>query len=506
MELYSQLLPMLALGLLGYATTYFAMPRARVLARHYRIVSHPGGHSRHARPIPLLGGACIYLAFAVAFVLYFAYDLIFGPPDPQPDRAQMLSLFLGTTWLTILGTMDDKMRMPWKVKLLGEIGGVAILLLGGHGLQSATIPFMGFVEFGWWGVPLFALVVLTITNAINLIDGIDGLAGGICLFAALVSGIIGLAKGDMFTASIGFAVSGGLVGFLRYNFPPANIFMGDGGSLMLGFLLGTLATSSAAPESGQRTGTMVMLMAPFFPFGIALLDVMLSIVRRAVAGQKVFLPDTNHLHHRLMETIGRPRAVVSILYAFSALLSAMTLTLVLGPREYYFTAYVILSGVVLVALVVMVLRLYLTEGIPKIIQNRPHFQFLASYISFMNKRLKRASSRVELLELLETGVRDLDFDMVEVLRGEERLYCWRNPRPVHVGSPREDRRRRLGKSGLELAWSVPLHASVSYQKYLKLTWDVFLQEFESRLAVVHESGEENLPKGSRVERDSVGSA
>jgi len=503
MPMQFELLLTLGLGLLGYFVTYLLVPRAKVLARHYRIVSHPGGHSRHARPIPMLGGSCIYVSFAVAFVLYFIWDLIAGPPDPRPDRAQMLSLFLGATWITVLGTMDDKVRMPWKVKLLGEIGGVAILLLGGHGLHSATIPFVGLVSFGWWGVPIFALVVLTITNAINLIDGIDGLAGGICLFAALVSGIIGLAKGDMFTASIAFAVSGGLVGFLRFNFPPASIFMGDGGSLMLGFLLGTLATSSAAPASGQRSGTMVMLLAPFFPFGIALLDVMLSIVRRAVAGQKVFLPDTNHLHHRLMETIGRPRMVVSILYSFSALLSAMTLTLVLGPRQQFFTAYVVLSGIVLVALVVMVLRLYLNEGIPRIIQNRPHFQFLASYISFMSKRIKRAGSRVELLELLETGVRDLDFDVVEVLRGDERLFSWRNPRPVHLDSPREQRSRRLGKTDLELVWTVPLHCSVSYQKYLKLTWDVFLQELEGRLAAVHETGDEPAARCAEPERDGA---
>ncbi len=494
MELNNSFFLMLCVGLLGYAVTFFFVPKAKLLARVHGIVSRPGGHSRHARPIPMLGGLSIYFAFATAFALYFAYDLIAGPPYPEPSRTQMLSLFIGSTWMVLLGTIDDKIRMRWKVKLLGEILGVLILLLGGHGLLSATIPFMGVVHFGWWGIPLFALVVLTITNAINLIDGIDGLAGGICFFAALVSGIIGLSKGDMFTATIAFAVCGGLVGFLRFNFPPASIFMGDGGSLMLGFLLGTLATSSAAPEPGQRSGTMVMLMAPFFPFGIALLDVMLSIVRRAIAGQKVFLPDTNHLHHRLMETIGRPRAVVSILYGFSALLSAMTLTLVLGPKERYFTVYVVLSGMVLIAMVVMVLRLYLTEGIPQIIQNRPHFQFLATFISFMNKRVKRASNRVELLELLEAGIRDLDFDLVRVTRGEETLFSWRNPRPVHVGSPREERRKRLGKTDLEVMWVVPGHSSVSYQKYLKLSWDVFIQDVEARLAELHESPEERTSR------------
>lgn len=493
---------MLAVMLIGFAVTYLFMPRAKILARVYRILSYPGGHSRHKRPIPLLGGLSMYISFLTAFVIYTLYALFAGSLDPEPTWMQMISLFLGVTWMMVLGTLDDKIRMRWKVKLLGEFGGILILLLGGHGLHSATIPFVGFVEFGFWGIPLFALVVLTITNAINLIDGIDGLAGGICFFAALVSGIIGFAKGDLFTATISFGLCGGILAFLRFNFPPASIFMGDGGSLMLGFLLSTLATSNAAIETGQRSGTMVMLLTPFLPFGIALLDVFLAIIRRSVSGQKVFLPDTNHLHHRLMETIGRPRAVVTILYAFSALLSGMTLALVLGPRKYYFTAYVTFSGIILAALVVMVLRLYLNEGIPRILQNRPHFQFLAAFTSFMGKRIRRARNRVELLQLLERGVEDLDFDTVSVTRGEETLFSWRNESPVHPNSPRDDRSKRLGKSGLEVHWTVPMHKSTSYQKYLKLTWDVFLQDVESRLVLLHEHCEER--NSSYAASDSAG--
>ena len=149
----------------------------------------------------------------------------------------------------------------------------------------------------------------------------------------------------------------------------------------------------------------------------------------------------------------------------------------------------VLAGVVLAALAVMVLRLYLTEGLPRIIRNRPHFQFLASYLSYMTKRSRRADNRLELLELLETGVRDLDFDQVRVLRGEETLYSWRHRRPVHPEAPRIKRGRRLGKSGLEVEWETPTHASESYQKYLKLTWDVFLQEVDCQLRALEEDGD-----------------
>lgn len=487
------ILLMLLMGLVGFGISYLTIPTAKRMARKYKILSYPGGHSHHARPIPLLGGATVYLAFAMAFCIHMLFVAYRGLSEDEPSLWQMVSLFCGTTWIAMLGIYDDKVALGWGKKLGGECIGILILLLGGHGLTNATLPYVGFVHFGWFGPPIFALLVLTITNAINLIDGIDGLAGGICFFAAMVSGVIGLFKGDYFSAAIGFSVSGGLLAFLRFNFPPASIFMGDGGSLMLGFLLGTLATSSAAPAAGQRPGALIMLLIPFLPFGIALLDVFLSIFRRMLSGQKIFLPDTNHIHHLLMEQIGRPEAVVSILYAFSAALSAMTLTLVLGPQGKFLTAYVIFSGFVLFALVVLVLRLYLTEGLPRIIENRPHFQFLASYISFMSKRALRTESVDELLDLLETGVRDLGLDFVRVSKTERVLRSWITTNKAHPDSPREQAAKQLKKYGLAIEWSMPTHESESYQRYLKVAWSQFLKEVEARLSYLYENGQAREP-------------
>ncbi len=474
------LLAMLLVGLAGFAATYCCIPLAKRVAQRRGLLSYPGGHSSHDRPVPLLGGAAMYASFALAFALYLS-SLLFREIPPEPSLGQMLSLFAGVTWMMILGTIDDKVTLGWRRKLLGEFLGVAILLVGGHGLFSATLPFVGFVEFGWLGIPLFALVVLTITNAINLIDGIDGLAGGICFFAAMVTGIIGLAKNDLFSATLGFGISGGIVAFLRFNFPPASIFMGDGGSLTLGFLLGTLATSSAAPSAGQRSGIMLMLATPFLPFGIALLDVALAIFRRWVSGQQLFLPDTNHLHHRLMEKIGRPGTVVVILYAFSAALSLLTLSLVLGPGGEYTAAYVVLSSLLVFALLVMVLKLYVSEGLTTVLENRPHFQFLASFIAFMAKRARRSTSCDELVDLLGAGVRDLGFDAVRVYQEDQLLREWTSPRPVHPGARRLSESKHFGRLNIRVEWITPAHDSNSYQRYLKTAWNVFLKELESRL-------------------------
>ncbi|WP_167590605.1 MraY family glycosyltransferase [Oceanidesulfovibrio indonesiensis] len=403
----------------------------------------------------------------------------------HPDYSAILSLFLGTTWIAILGTLDDKIHMGWRLKLAGQIIGVAILLVGGHTLKNASIPLLGLVDFGWSGAIFFALSVLIITNAVNLIDGLDGLAGGICFFAALVSAVIGVFKADIFLAVIGFGISGGLLAFLRFNFPPASVFMGDGGSLMLGFLLSTLATSSVATSPGQRSGVFTMILLPFLPFGIALLDVSVAIVRRGVSGRCIFHPDTDHIHHRLMDTLGRPRRVVAVLYLFSALLSAITLTMVLGPQHQFYRVYVVFMGVVALGLVILLLRLYTREGLPQILGNRSHMKFLASFADYMCRRLQRATTEDEALMLLERGVTDLGFDYVRVERDGELFMEWTSSRKLHPDSERIEQKRSVCPR-ISIYWATPTHDSDSFQKYLLLTWNQSLRALSNCLERLHD--------------------
>ncbi|MFW5734166.1 MAG: glycosyltransferase family 4 protein [Oceanidesulfovibrio sp.] len=471
---------MLCIGGACFSVTLLSLKYFMRKAPEWGFMCHPGGHSCHENSVPLLGGAAIYCAFFLAFALFFLVFKKWPPDFTYPDTRALLSLFIGSTWIAFLGTMDDKLNLGWKLKLLGELLGVAILLVGGHTIKNASIPYFGLVDFGWLGYVIFALGLLIITNAVNLIDGLDGLAGGICFFAALVSGVIGLFKEDIFVAVIGFGMAGGLLAFLRYNFPPAKVFMGDGGSLMLGFLLSALATSSVATTVGQRSGMFTMILVPFLPFGIALLDVSFSIVRRGVSGRCIFHPDTDHIHHRLMNVLGRPRRVVGVLYLFSALLSAITLTMVLGPQHDFYRLYVVCMGVVALGLVVMLLRLYTREGLPQILGNRPHMKFLVSFSDFMQRRLLRASSRDEVLALLERGVSDLGFDSVRIVKDGAEHSRWDNPNKLHPEAPREHREWPLGQ-GLEIHWSMPTHHSDSFQSYLCLTWSQLLKAASLRL-------------------------
>jgi UDP-GlcNAc:undecaprenyl-phosphate/decaprenyl-phosphate GlcNAc-1-phosphate transferase len=470
-----------AAGVFGVITTVVCIPFLRKIAQRYQIVDYPGGRRMHEKPTPLLGGVAVFLPFVLVFAWYCYLASQGKLQGPHPDTLQMVSLLVATVWILILGTIDDIFPLAWNKKLFGQLIGVGILVFGGHSVSRATLPVIGLVDFGWLGVPIFVLTVLTLTNAVNLIDGLDGIAAGICLLAALTSGIIGICKGDLFTAYFAFIVSGSLLGFLWYNFPPASIYLGDGGSLGLGFLLGTLATSCAAVTPGQRSGTMIMVAAPFLPFGIALLDILLAVLRRWITGRKIFLPDADHLHHRLMEKFGRPRAVVAIFLTFSAFLSALTLALVLGPKSRLLELFIGGAVLLLVAVAVAVLKLYRIENLSKALENRPHFRFVASYNEFMTAKIRRSKTLKELTTLLKTGVTDLGFDRVEVFSCGKTLGAWANDSRLHPEAARCHQERVFDDIGFIVRWVVPTHHSETYQKFLHLTWYGLLSEWGEKM-------------------------
>jgi UDP-GlcNAc:undecaprenyl-phosphate GlcNAc-1-phosphate transferase len=477
-------IPLWAVGLLmvfGFTGTCAVIPLAKRWAPRCGLLSQPRGRRNHAQDMPLTGGWALYLPLAVPFLAFF----VLSPTDTfkvlRPEWGRMWSLFLGTTWILILGTIDDRVTIGWKQKLAGQFLGGIILVLGGHTISVATIPWVGPVHFGWYGIPIFLVAVITITNAINLIDGLDGLAGGICFFAALTSAVIALVKGDLFTTTLSFTLAGSLLGFLRFNFPPASIFLGDGGSMMLGFLLGTMAISSTAFFPGQRLGTSIMIVVPFLPLGIPLFDAALAVLRRGLAGQALFLGDANHLHHRLMDKIKAARPTVAIFYFFSASLCALTLLMVLEVQS---PVLRFLTGLLTLGLMVAViwsLLLYGDRSLSITLRNRPHFKFLGEYLRFMKIRALRAKSAMELLALLESGVRDLDFDLVEIIYQGEAVKKWINPQPTHPQSPRLTSEESFDGWDLRVKWSQPLHGDDSYNEYLLLTWHRFLTAIKASL-------------------------
>lgn len=477
--------------LAGFLGTLLCIPRIKKLAARLGFMDQPGGRKKHNRPVPLLGGIAIFLPLPIVFFLFQQFMSPVLGPSWHNRISEFLSLFIATAVIVGLGLIDDRTQLGWRKKLGGQILGVLILISGGHCLPSATIPFIGPVNFGWFGYVVFALSVLTVTNAVNLIDGLDGLAGGICFFAATTWGLISLIKGDYSNAVIGLTLSGSLFAFLLYNFPPASIFMGDAGSLGLGFLLGALATSATALSPGQRPGTMSVALVPILPFGIALLDVGFSIVRRWISGRRVFLPDADHLHHRMMQEFKQPRIVLALVYSFTALLSVAAIVVVSVPRVQSDLSLMISMLAVIVLIVAIVLRLYRMRYFSEALANRADVQFVEDFADFMTRRLRRATSTEEILALMEAGVRHLNFDWVEILDDRVSVRTWVNPQPVHLGRPRTEGEWFLGPNGHVVRWCIPLHDSPSYQETLQLSWHRFITAVDVRmfdLAEVH-SGE-----------------
>ncbi|MHB8204833.1 MAG: glycosyltransferase family 4 protein, partial [Desulfomonilaceae bacterium] len=395
MDLQIQYLALLAS--LGFIITYLLVPLTRRLAFSYDFVARPGVRKIHKDPIPALGGLAIFAPQLLLFVL-FVYLVTAGSISiARTETAKFVSLFIGSLWILILGIIDDRVNLGWKKKLLGQIVGVAILLIGGNTIGSVHIPFYGPMDFGPLGYPLFGFVVLLVTNAINLIDGMDGLAGGVCLFAAITCGVFAIYRSDLLVASIAFTITGSLVAFLRFNFPPASIFMGDSGSLSLGFILSVLATSNIVKAPGQRYATLTTMFALLLPFAVALMDVCLAIARRWISGRKIFLPDSDHIHHKFIELFKRPRLVVGIFYIFSMLFCALTLLITILPES---RASSIVGAIIILTLLVtmtVVLKLYRIDTLANVLRNRPDFKFLSEFNSYMELRVQRTKCADEFV-------------------------------------------------------------------------------------------------------------
>lgn len=237
-----------------------------------------------------------------------------GSPGIAPWSIRSVALVLaGLALVHGLGLYDDFVNLRAPLKFLVQLGAGTLVALSGALLRVLELPWIGSVELPLWLAFAFTILwVVSISNAVNLIDGADGLAGGVALFAALFMGIIALGQGSLVTAVLAFAVVGSLAGFLVYNLPPAKIFMGDSGSLSLGFILAVL------PLLGLQRGEPGFMTVSPFPvltlLYIPIVDTLLAIIRRLSRGLPVHSADREHIHHRLIDRGVQGRRLLSVVY------------------------------------------------------------------------------------------------------------------------------------------------------------------------------------------------
>jgi UDP-GlcNAc:undecaprenyl-phosphate GlcNAc-1-phosphate transferase len=301
----------LALAVASGAVAAAATPLARALAVRIGALDRPGPRRVHREPVPSLGG----LAF-VAAVLGVAWA---ARALPGPARELTGGPLVGLTFASIpilaLGIVDDLRGVSAHAKLGVQICAALVLSLFGYGVTAITNPFGGTLFAHALNAPLTVAWVLLVTNAINLIDGLDGLAAGV---VAVVSGTlwwVGHVHGDMYVMFLSAILVGATLGFLPFNFPSARVFMGDTGSQFLGLTVAALSLL----ENRKGTTTLTLLF-PIVALGLPLIDSVTAFGRRVLAGRPVFHADSEHIHHRLLRLGWSPHAAVIALWLVSALL------------------------------------------------------------------------------------------------------------------------------------------------------------------------------------------
>jgi len=308
--------------------TLAVTPWVQALAWRCGAVAKPDARRRHPAPIAQWGGIAIFLAVAVAALLWrqpTLQDARFLAPSAHPAAVQataetlhLSTVFFGCGFLILLlGMIDDRFELKPYLKFGAQIAIVYLLWRGG--VRIRTLPFSAGTQplSDVASLALTMIWVLGLTNGVNFIDGVDGLAAGVCAIGAGSLSIIEGLKGATWAPGAAAAICGSCLAFLRYNFNPARIFLGDSGSMLLGFWLATIAVAATS-----KTAAATTLALPLLVLGVPVLDTVWAIVRRTLAGQPVWQADRGHLHHRLLARGLSPRKTVLIIYAVSVLLGA----------------------------------------------------------------------------------------------------------------------------------------------------------------------------------------
>ena len=308
--------------LLALLVALIATPAVIELAAKTGAMDAPDARKVHKGPMPRIGGLAIYVGFmaAMAFMLDFAQL-------PAEIANGMVGLLLGATIIVIIGLIDDYKNLPAKVKLVGQILAACVVVYFDVRIDVITDPFGDYLYLEYLAAPATVFWIVGLTNTVNLIDGLDGLAAGVSTIASITIMLVALQENVMIVALVTASLAGAAMGFLKYNFNPARIFMGDTGSMFLGFVLATISVIGAV----KCTAT-IALIVPILALGLPIMDTTFAIIRRYRGGVPIFKPDKGHLHHRLLDLGFSQRQAVLLMYVISALLglSAVVLNEVSG--------------------------------------------------------------------------------------------------------------------------------------------------------------------------------
>ncbi len=292
----------------GFGLTLVATPVVKRLAVRAGALDKPDPRKIHRVPMPLWGGIGVALSCTVAFLYALSISGLALSPRQISGVTAVIFCCLG---MMVIGMLDDRFGMAAKVKLASQIGLALILVGAGVRVEFFSLPFVEGVVYldAWQSVALSLLWIVGVTNAVNLLDGLDGLVSGVACGSAVVLALVAALNGQWLPVLAMLALAGATLGFLRFNFNPAQIFMGDTGSLFLGLMFASWSLLGYL----KTTATVALTLPILLVMAVPLLDTTYAILRRGLARQPIFKPDKGHLHHRLLSAgLTHKQAVVTI--------------------------------------------------------------------------------------------------------------------------------------------------------------------------------------------------
>ena len=312
----SFLLQLIFTLVLALLSAFLLTPPVKLLANRIGAIDVPKDNRRmHKVPIPRLGGLAIFLGFLISTLFFVQFD------------RQLMGILLGALMIVIIGVIDDAKTLPALPKLLVQIAAAVIAVLHGNVIRFISNPNIfsdtQFIDIGWLSIPITIIWIVAITNAVNFIDGLDGLAVGVSAISTASMLAIALLASEGQVALVLAALLGACVGFMPYNLNPAKIFMGDTGATFLGYIMACLSIQGLF-----KFYAIISFAVPFLVLGIPIFDICFAIIRRLAKGQNPMQADRGHVHHRLIDMGFNQKQSVAITYMLTAVLglSAVVLT------------------------------------------------------------------------------------------------------------------------------------------------------------------------------------
>ena len=314
-------------------------PMVKWLSYHVGALDYPNERKVHTKPMPVMGGLMIYFGFLFGYMLF------------APQSTQMLAILIGSIIVIITGILDEIKPLKAREKLVGQLAAALVVVFYGKILLNDISAFGFYFDFGWLSYPLTIIFIVALMNCINLIDGLDGLSGGISAIFFLTIGVLAFIMNNIgsLEITIAFIMLGACLGFLIFNFNPAKIFMGDIGSMFIGYMIAVICLL------GFKAVTLTSLVVPMLILAIPILDTLFAIIRRIVKHKPIYEADKKHLHHQLLNKKFSQKTTVLIIYFVSILFSLASIFYVLKDKKIGVIIYIIL--------VVLILWIVLTTDI-----------------------------------------------------------------------------------------------------------------------------------------------